>query len=66
MMTPIQRVTRYQLLLSEIEKSFRLAEHDEYVLDDLKEALDIAHEVAEYANNMMIAGRIRGYHVSLL
>ena len=39
---------------------------DEDVLDDLKEALDIAHEVAEYANNMMIAGRIRGYHVSLV
>lgn len=62
MMTPIQRVTRYHLLLSEIEKSYRLANQPEVHADVLK-AYEITQEIAEYANDMMSAGRIQGFNV---
>ena len=62
MMTPVQQVTRYQLLLSEIEKNLRLS-GDEETADDVKKAFEIAHEIVEYANNMMTAGRINGFNV---
>ncbi len=63
MMTPIQRVTRYQLLLRDMEKSFRQAGVPDMHADVLR-AYEIAHEIAEYANNMMSAGRISGFEVS--
>ena len=62
-MTPVQRVTRYNLLLSDIAKCFKKA-GDEEIYENLRSALEHAHEICEYANNMMIAGRISGFPVS--
>ncbi len=122
-MTPIQRVTRYQLLLREIDKSYsqlaaissqlaeKLKEEEEKKVTEAKEgegdtngdvgdaapngdekddgesltvegaekfalemsethaeiraAYEITHEIAEYANDMMVAGRINGFNVRL-
>ena len=102
MMTPIQRVTRYQLLMKEIEKSYsqlatisaqlaeKIKEEAEKPSEDedpqtqggnleeaeafakemsethteIKLAYEITHEIAEYANDMMVAGRINGFSVS--
>lgn len=64
MMTPIQRVTRFQLLLREIEKSFEQSGRPELHRAAL-EAYEAAHEIANYANDMMCAGRISGFHVKL-
>ena len=62
-MTPVQRVTRYNLLLSDIAKCFKKA-GDEEIYENLRSALEYAQEICEYANNMMIAGRISGFPVS--
>ena len=62
-MTPVQRVTRYNLLLSDIAKCFKKA-GDEEIYENIRSALEHAHEICEYANNMMIAGRISGFPVS--
>ena len=62
LMTPVQRVTRYNLLLSDIAKCFKKA-GDEEIYENLRSALEHAHEICEYANNMMIAGRISGFPV---
>ena len=62
-MTPVQRVTRYNLLLSDIAKCFKKA-GDEEIYENLRSALEYAKEICEYANNMMIAGRISGFPVS--
>ena len=65
LMTPVQRVTRYNLLLSDIAKCFKKA-GDEEIYENLRSALEHAHEICEYANNMMIAGRISGFPVSTM
>jgi len=77
-MTPIQRVTRYTLLLKEIESDVAKAAEAEAQLNEgseenraeasnllpfLTAAKEAAHEVAEYANHMMFAGRITGFNV---
>jgi hypothetical protein len=60
LMAPIQRVTRYPLILRDIgimySKAGALEEHCAVM-----RAYEIANEVAEYANNMMTAGRIRSF-----
>ncbi|TRY61773.1 hypothetical protein TCAL_08466 [Tigriopus californicus] len=61
MMTPIQRVTRYQLLLSEVLKNYKKAEVEEELIQKIQTAFDVAQEIAKYTNNMMLAGRIRGF-----
>ena len=60
MMTPVQRVTRYQLLLGEIAKYLGMAGVPD-LYEDVKRAFEIALEIAEYANDMMTAGRIHGF-----
>ena len=57
LMTPVQRVTRYQLLIKEITNYYGKARDEEnYAL--MQNAYDEAHEICEYANDMMTAGRI--------
>ena len=63
LMTPVQRVTRYKLLLGEIAKCFDKAGDDE-THAVIKTAKDHAHEICECANDMMMAGRISGFPVS--
>ena len=63
-MTPVQRVTRYKLLLQDIAKCFQKAGNEE-VSQNLTIALNSAKEICEYANDMMIAGRISGFPVSI-
>ena len=63
-MTPVQRVTRYQLLIKDIKTYFGKA-NDEENLALMQNAYDEAHEICEYANDMMTAGRIEGLPVSL-
>ena len=63
LMTPVQRVTRYNLLLGDIAKCFKKAGDDE-THASIETAKDHAHEICEYANDMMIAGRISGFPVS--
>ncbi len=62
LMTPVQRVTRYNLLLKEMTGYYRKAQDTEK-LEAIEEALAISHEICNYANDMMIAGRIRGFAV---
>ena len=64
LMTPVQRVTRYQLLIKDIKTYFGKA-NDEENLALMQNAYDEAHEICEYANDMMTAGRIEGLPVSL-
>ncbi len=62
LMTPIQRVTRYNLLLKDITNYLRKAEDTEK-LAIVDEALAITHNICNYANDMMIAGRMQGFIV---
>ena len=62
LMTPVQRVTRYQLLVNDIKNSFNKA-NDEENHAVMQNAYDEAHEICEYANDMMTAGRIEGLPV---
>ena len=61
-MTPVQRVTRYQLLIKDIKNYYGKA-NDEENLALMQNAYDEAHEICEYANDMMTAGRIEGLPV---
>ncbi len=63
MLTPVQRITRYQLLLREITKSLDKA-GDQERLKLVQEAFEVANRVCNHANDMMIAGRIQGFPVS--
>ena len=54
---------RYPLLLEEISKMYRKAGDIEKQAI-VEKAFDIANEIAEYANNMMEAGRITGFEVN--
>ena len=60
LMTPVQRVTRYTLLLGDIAKCFKKA-GDEESHDIINTAKDHANEICECANDMMYAGRISGF-----
>ena len=64
-MTPVQRVTRYQLLIKDIKNYYGKA-NDEENLALMQNAYDEAHEICEYANDMMTAGRIEGLPVRFI
>ena len=63
MMTPIQQITRYGLLLRDAAKNFHKAGDSdcEYAI---KTALNLASEIADYSNDMMTAGKINNFPVS--
>ena len=64
LMTPVQRVTRYNLLLSEAEKNFlKAGDTEKHAI--VSEAFQDAREICEYANDMMVAGRMSGFPVRL-
>ena len=75
-MAPIQRITRYPLLLSEInslcDKAKDAAAREGKSLTDeqkkkafyVKEALELSLELTNYVNDMMEAGKILHYQVS--
>ena len=74
-MAPIQRVTRYPLLLGEInslcDKAKDVATREGKSLTDeqkqkafhVKEALNLSLELTNYVNDMMEAGKILHYQV---
>lgn len=64
-MSPIQRVTRYTLLLEEALRLLKKS-NEAMLVKLMEEALQHAKEVCEYANDMMIAGRITGFTVEYL
>ena len=76
LMTPVQRVTRYPLLLNEINNLYIKAkataetqginwtEDDEKKTVYMKDALSLSYELCTYVNDMMEAGRILKYPVS--
>lgn len=76
LMTPIQRITRYPLLLDEVDKFLdkarleaesqggQLPQEHLSKIPVIKKVLGISNELADYANDMMIAGRIRDFNVS--
>ena len=63
LMTPVQRVTRYNLLLTEAAKCFNKAKDSKaYII--LQKVQEICEEICFYANDMMVAGRMVGFPVS--
>ena len=65
LMTPIQRVTRYHLLLKEAKRNFQKAGcHKCFSI--VQKAYDLSEEISKYSNNMMNAGRIQGMENSVI
>ena len=76
LMAPIQRVTRYPLLLNDINKDItkakKAADTEGLTLTDeqekkaiyMQEAYALSLDLCNYVNDMMEAGRILGYPVS--
>ena len=76
LMTPIQRIIRYPMLLKEICNNFERAEQNAvtsnvsltkeqiYQRNIFTEALDNSQKLAEYTDKMLIASRITGFSVS--
>ena len=77
-MSPIQRITRYPLLLSEISalynkakvaseaEGIQLTENQKKNMFYIQEALSLSFDLATYVNNMMDAGRVMEYPVKFL
>ena len=77
-MAPVQRVTRYPLLINEIDGLYTkatiaaesvgisLTAEQEQKISFMKEALTLALDLCHYVNDMMDAGRILGYPVSYI
>ena len=77
LMTPVQRIIRYPMLLKEICGNFEKAEQaaaaaqikltkeHRYKRDIFIEAYDKSQILAEYTDQMLIASRITGYAVSI-
>ena len=63
MMTPVQRITRYPLLLKEAAKNFHKS-GDSSCEDTIKSAQSLATVITDYSNDMMIAGRMNYFPVS--
>ena len=61
LITPIQRITRYQLLLKEILKYTTRANED---ITQTEEALSKVSSIIRHANDSMHIKRIVGYEVS--
>jgi len=57
---PVQRITKYQLLLNEIYK-YTLKAGLEKEAEDLKKAVHVMHVVPKAANDMMNVGRLQGF-----
>ena len=76
LMTPIQRIIRYPMLLKEVCANFEKAEQAAiasnsiltkkqiYERDIFIEAYNDSQVLAEYTDQMLIASRITGYSVS--
>ena len=76
LMTPIQRIIRYPMLLKEVCTNFDKAEQagfpsnitftrkQTHQRDTLLEAYNKSQILAEYTDQMLIASRITGYSVS--
>ena len=76
-MAPIQRITRYPLLLTEIDglcdkaKDVAVKEGKSLTCEQkkkafyIKEALDLSLELTNYVNDMMEAGKIASYQVNI-
>ncbi len=62
LMCPMQRVTRYNLLLSEATKLIRKI--DQQLLEFMRKAYEDSQEICTCANDMMYAGRVVGFPVS--
>ena len=63
MMTPVQQITRYGLLLKEAAKNFHKA-GDFDCENAIKTAQNLADEISDYSNDMMTAGKINNFPVS--
>ena len=57
---PVQRITKYQLLLNEILK-YTIKAGLEKEAEDLKKAVHVMHVVPKSANDMMNVGRLQGF-----
>lgn len=57
---PVQRITKYQLLLNEMYK-YTLKAGLEKEAEDLKKAVHVMHVVPKAANDMMNVGRLQGF-----
>ena len=64
LMTPVQRPVQIKNLLEKIAECFQKAGEDE-MFASVQVALKISHEVNNYSNDMMKAGRIRDFPVSV-
>ena len=62
LMTPVQRPVQIMTLLQKIAECFQKAGEDE-IYTSIKAALQISDEINKYSNDMMKAGRIRGFEV---
>ena len=62
---PMQRTTRYPLLIKELIKSFKKS-NDTKNLDSLKTALSEVEEIAKYANLVQDVGKMKDLPVSYI
>ena len=62
--TPFQRVPRYELLLSSAVENFKKAQ-DTKISENIKIALQHSRDISVYVDDMMTAGRIKGFSVSV-
>ena len=62
MINPVQRIARYSLLLKDVEKAYKKSGNDEFH-SEIEATLDIATDIANYVNDMMMAGRIDKFRV---
>ena len=63
MMTPVQRITRYPLLLRDAAKNFQRS-GDFDCEATIMTAQNLASEIADYSNDMMVAGKMNNFPVS--
>ena len=64
LMTPVQRPVQIKNLLEKISEYFQKAGEND-VSSSVQVALEISHEINNYSNDMMKAGRIRDFPVSI-
>ena len=64
LMTPVQRPVQIKNLLEKISEYFQKAGESD-VSSNVQVALEISHEINNYSNDMMKAGRIREFPVCI-
>ena len=63
MINPVQRIARYALLLRDVEKAYSKSGRED-LRAVVSETVEITSDIANYVNDMMMAGRIQKFQVN--